>query len=203
MVESKVLPLSDVCPPMAVLVSGQGWSLIQSDGILGYNTQAFIEKDGVVIGYINSRGEQDYGVRLSRAVHPVLSGELNYRPGLIEVLAAIGIQPSPSDVVFEAAKNLSSIKRYLSDPSIWKANVRLETEKLLDRHKTWSDGPEFTRDLAKPLAGRHPWLTAGKVPDLIDLLNTEQSLSYKARRSHLGIVIGAIGVGMVVAHYWM
>jgi hypothetical protein len=56
MVESKVLPLSDVCLPMAVLVSGQGWSLIQSDGILGYNTQAFIEKDGVVISYINSRG---------------------------------------------------------------------------------------------------------------------------------------------------
>jgi hypothetical protein len=106
-------------------------------------------------------------------------------------------------VVFEAAKNLSSIKSYLSDPSIWKANVKLETEKLLDRHKTWSNGPEFTRDLAKSLAGRHPWLTAGKVPDLRDLLNTEQSLFHKARRSHLGIVIGAVGVGMVVARYWM
>jgi len=188
---------------MAVLVSGQGWSLIQSNGILGYNTQAFIEKDGVVISYVNSRGEQDYGVRLSRAVHPLLSGELNCRRGLIEVLSATGIQTSPGDVVFEAAKNLSSIKRYLSDPSTWKANVILEAEKLLDRHKTWSDGPEFTRDLAKSLAGRHPWITAGKVPDLADLLDTEQSLSYKARRSHLGIVIGAIGVGMVVAHYWM
>ncbi|MEG8050150.1 hypothetical protein QP178_09740 [Sphingomonas aurantiaca] len=43
---------------MAVLVSGQGWSLIQSDGILGYNTQAFIEKDGVVISYVNSRGSR-------------------------------------------------------------------------------------------------------------------------------------------------
>jgi hypothetical protein len=203
MIDSKVLPLSDVCPSMAGLVSDQGWLLIQSDGILGYNTRAIIEKDGVVISYFNSKGEQDYGVRLARAVHPVLSGELNYRPGLIDVLAAIGLQPSPSDVVFQAAKNLSAIKTYLSDQSIWKENVGVTTENLLNRYKTWSDGPDLTRDLANSLAGRHPWLTASKVPDLTDLLNTEQFLSYKPRRSHLGIVIGAVGVGMVVAHYWI
>lgn len=202
MVESKVLPLSDVCPSMAGLVSGHGWLLIQSDGILGYNTRAIIEKDGVVISYLNSKGEQDYGVRLARAVHPVLSGEQNYRPDLIHVLAAIGLQPSPSDVVFEAAKSLSAIKTYLSDQSIWKENVTLATENLLDRYKTWSEGPDFTRELAKSLADRHPWLTAGKAPNLTDLQNTEQSLFYKARRSRLGIVIGAVGVGMVVAHYW-
>ena len=172
MVDSKVLPLSDVCPSMAGLVSDQGWLLIQSDGILGYNTRAIIEKDGVVISYFNSKGEQDYGVRLARAVHPVLSGELNYRPDLIDVLAAIGLQPSPSDVVFQAAKNLSAIKTYLSDQSIWKENVRVTTENLLNRYKAWSDGPDLMRDLAKSLAGRHPWLTAGKVSDLTDLLNT-------------------------------
>jgi hypothetical protein len=203
MVESKMLPLSDVCPPMAMLVSSQGWSVIQCYGILGYNTLAVIEKDGVVVSYSDSKGERDYGVRLSHAVHPVLSGQLNRRPDLIETLAAIGIYPSHSDAVLKAAKNLAAIKNYLSDSSIWEKSVRVTAENILDQYRTWSAGPDFTRDLAESLAARHPWLTAGKVPNLTDLQNAGQSLSHKARRSNRGIVIGALGIGMVVAHYWM
>ncbi|WP_170318440.1 hypothetical protein [Sphingomonas sp. PAMC 26621] len=202
MVESKALPLSHVCPPMAVLVSGQGWSLVQSDGILGYNTQAAIEKDGIVISYSNSKGEQDYGVRLACAVHPALSPELYRHPALIQILAAIGIQAGYDNITFETDKNLQAIKSYLMDPLIWKENVKTTATSLLKQYKKWRRGSDTTRNLAKSLAGRHPWVKAGKVPTIAYLIDTERLSLEKVRHSVSGIIFGAVGIGMVIAHYW-
>jgi hypothetical protein len=202
MVELKALPLSHVCPPKAALVSSQGWSLVQSNGILGYNTQAAIEKDGVVISYSNSKGEQDYGVRLACAIHPVLSPELYRHPSLIQILNAIGIQAGYNNIVFETDKNLPAIKDYLSDTLIWEKGVKLTVTDLLKQYKKWRIGSDTTRSLAKSLAGRHPWVKAGRVPPIADLLNTERFSLQKVGPSLGGIIIGAVGIGMVIAHYW-
>lgn len=202
MTESKVLPLSAVSRQMAVLVSEHGWCLVRSEGRLGYLTQAAIERDGIVISYSNSKGEQDYDVRLSCAVHPVLSRELYRRPELYEVLSAIGVKPSQDNIVLKAAENVSAIKIYLSDKNILEKNIRVTTANLLIRYQEWSVGPDILQDLARSMADRHPWLVTGKAPDPTDLLNAGKFSPYISRRSRRGIVLGAVGMAMVIAHYW-
>jgi hypothetical protein len=202
MIEPQTLALSAVCSPMAVLVRDQRWSLVRSFGTLGYRTAAVIEKGGVAVEYSNSKGEQDYGVRLTRAVHPPLSHDMYHVQGLFEVLAAVGAEPTSDNVFFEADQNLVGIKSYLSDVTVWEENVAATTAKLLAQYKDWSAGPDFMRDLASSLADRNPWLTAGRIPTPDELRAANRLASNEVKRLRRGLVIGAAGIGMVVAHYW-
>ncbi len=198
MTDSRTLALGDVCPPMAALVSDKGWDIIRSEGINGYNTTATIEKNGVILRYDYSKGDEDYYVFLKSKPHPSLSLELYRAPSLPAVLHAVGVHFDRDDIFNTAASHLPQIEAYLADKQVWEQQVRDGAVKLLSQYNKWRTGPNTTQDLANSLLGRHRWLSTGIVPSLNDLVHPPAEPTRHLRRA---LLIAIVGISVVFARY--
>ena len=184
---------------MVPLVRDYGWTLISSEGILGYNHGAKIEKDGLIISYYNSKGEEDIDIYLRYPVHTDTNVDLRQRRNLYRILDHIGAKFDRECIFSVTNDKADQIKSYLLDKSIWKRDFEKSARQLLAYYQKSMAGPALLQETARLMERHHPWLPSGKIPSVDGAGGDEPSSSTKIVRA---VVLGAVGVGMAVAHFW-